>query len=223
MKIFYMVDLEFAKVHSSSIFLEDPHVAQNDLKFIVDDIVHSTSEPEAEEIHDSPTAIVAEEHDYQKEDETLSAQEEDDDDLYGDVEFLKEIDFTGISDDILINIEFDLDDEEFGPFPGIPTSCLNKVDEVASSATKTRDEGNVLKILLSTSKLMEVASSQGDVTSEIPSFVSSISTSAPIVLDSTQPQTSQFSMETSQSFASLEVPTVGSAPQVFSIVTTTTA
>ncbi|CAI9304503.1 unnamed protein product [Lactuca saligna] len=161
-----------------------------------EDIVHSTTEPEIEEVHVSPTAAVAEEHDYQKEDETLSAQEDDDDDLYGDVEFLKEIDFTGISDDIPTNIEFDLNDEYFGPFPGIPSSCLNKFDEVASSATKIREEGNVLKNFLSTSKPMEVASSQGDVTSDIPPFVSSISTSALIVPDSTQPQTSQSSMET---------------------------
>ncbi|CAI9271279.1 unnamed protein product [Lactuca saligna] len=87
-----------------------------------EDIFHSTSEPEIEEVNDSPSTIVAEEHDHHKEDETQSAQD-DDDDLYGDVEFLKEIDFTGISDDILTNIEFDLDDEEFGPFPGIPSSC----------------------------------------------------------------------------------------------------
>ncbi|CAI9282984.1 unnamed protein product [Lactuca saligna] len=176
-----------------------------------------------EEVHDSPSAAVAEEHDHQKENETLSAQEGDDDDRYDDIEFLKEIDFTGISDDIPTNIEFDLDDEEFGLFLGIPSSCPNKVNEVSSSATKTREEGNVLKIFLFTSKALEVASSQGEVTSEISPFVSSISTSAPIVSDSTQPQTSQSSMETSQSFASLEVPTVGSAPQVLSTITTTTA
>ncbi|CAI9292063.1 unnamed protein product [Lactuca saligna] len=128
-----------------------------------EDIFHSTSEPEIEEVHDSPSAAVAEEHDHQKEDETQSAQD-DDDDLYGDVEFLKEIDFTGISDDILTNIEFDLDDEEFGPFPGIPRGCTNKVNEVTSLATKTRVEGNTLKILLSTSKPLQVTSRQGDVT-----------------------------------------------------------
>ncbi|CAI9299628.1 unnamed protein product [Lactuca saligna] len=105
-----------------------------------EDIFRSTSEPEVEEVHDSPSAVVAEEHDHQKEDETHSAQD-DEDDLYGDVEFLKEIDFTGFSDDIPTNIEFDLDDEEFDPFPGI-RSCPNKIDEVASLATKTRDEGN---------------------------------------------------------------------------------
>ncbi|CAI9290633.1 unnamed protein product [Lactuca saligna] len=148
-----------------------------------EDIFHSTSALEIEEVHDSPPAVVAKEHDHQKEDETHSAQD-DDDDLYGDVEFLKEINFTGISDDIPTNIEFDLDDEEFGPFLGIPSSCPNKVDEVASLATKTRDEGNTLKILLFTSKPLEVTSSQGDMTSEIPPFVSSILTSAPIVPDS---------------------------------------
>ncbi|CAI9277640.1 unnamed protein product [Lactuca saligna] len=153
-----------------------------------EDIFHSTSESEIEEVHDSPSAIVAKEHDHHKEDETQSAQDNDDD-LYGDVEFLKEIDFTGISDDIPKNIEFDLDDEEFVPFPRIPSSRPNKVDEVASLANKTRDEGNNLKILLSTLKPLEVTSSQGDMTSEIPPSGSSISTSAPVIPDSTQPQT----------------------------------
>ncbi|CAI9262682.1 unnamed protein product [Lactuca saligna] len=127
-----------------------------------EDIVHSTYEPEFEEIHDSPTATVVEEHDHHKEDETKSSHEDDDDYLYGDVEFLKEIDFTGFSDDIPTNIELDLNDEEFGLHPGFPNSCLNKVNEVSSSATKTREEGNALKILLSTTKTMEVASSQGE-------------------------------------------------------------
>nr|KAJ0205637.1 hypothetical protein LSAT_V11C500230170 [Lactuca sativa] len=188
-----------------------------------EDNFHLAFEPEIEEVHDSPSAAVAEEHDHQKEDETLSAQEDDDDDRYDDIELLNEIDFTGINDDIPTNIEFDLDDEEFGPFPGIPNNCPNKVDEVASSATKTRDEGDILKILLSTSKPLEVTSSQGDVTSEIPPFVSSISTFAPIIPDSTHPQSSQSSMETSQSFTSLEVPTMGSDPQVLSTITVTTA
>ncbi|CAI9264020.1 unnamed protein product [Lactuca saligna] len=77
-----------------------------------EDIVHSTFEPEIEVVHDSPSAAVVEEHDHQKENETLSAQEgDDDDDRYNDVEFLKDIDFIGISDDIPTNIEFDLDDE----------------------------------------------------------------------------------------------------------------
>ncbi|CAI9260921.1 unnamed protein product [Lactuca saligna] len=121
-----------------------------------EDIFHSTSEPEVEEIHDSSTAFVADEHDFQKTNESKSAQEDDDADLYDDVEFLKEFDFTGISDNILTNIEFDHGDEDFGYFPGIPSSCVSKVDEVAASATKTRDEGNVLKILLSISKPLEV-------------------------------------------------------------------
>ncbi|CAI9271189.1 unnamed protein product [Lactuca saligna] len=122
-----------------------------------EDIFHSASEPKIEEVHDSPSAAMAEEHDHQKEDETLSTQEDDDDDRYDNIELLNEIDFTGMNDDISTNIEFDLDDEEFGPFPGIPSSCPNKVDEVASSATKTRDEGNILKILLSTSKPLEAS------------------------------------------------------------------
>ncbi|CAI9300114.1 unnamed protein product [Lactuca saligna] len=149
--------------------------------------------------------------------------EEDDEDLYEDVQFLNEIDFTRISDDILTNIELDLDDEEFGPLPGFARSCLNKVNEVASSATKTREQGNVLKSFLSTSKPMEVASSQGDVNSDIPPSISTISTSAPLVSESTQPQTSQSYLERSQSVTSLEVPIVSNAPQFFSIFTATTA
>ncbi|CAI9302500.1 unnamed protein product [Lactuca saligna] len=106
-----------------------------------EDIVHSTSKPEFEEIHDSPTATVVEEHDHHQEDETKSAHEDDDDDdLYGDVEFLKEIEFTRFSDDIPTDIELDLNDEEFGPLPGFPNSYLNKFNEVASSATMTREE-----------------------------------------------------------------------------------
>ncbi|CAI9261273.1 unnamed protein product [Lactuca saligna] len=187
-----------------------------------EDIVHSTSEPEFEEIHDSPAATVVEEHDYHMEDETISTHEDDDDDIYGDVEFLKETDFRGFSDDISTNIELALNDEEFGPLPGFLNICLNKVNEVASSATKAREEGNGLKIILSTYKPMEDASSQGDVMSEIPPSVSTISISAPIVPDSTQSHTSQSSMETSQLIASLEVPIVGNKHQVFSTVTATT-
>ena len=69
-----------------------------------EDIFHSPSEPEVEEIHDSPTACVADENDLQKANESKSSREDDDDDLYEDVEFLKEIDFTGINDDIPTNI-----------------------------------------------------------------------------------------------------------------------
>ncbi|CAI9283456.1 unnamed protein product [Lactuca saligna] len=113
-----------------------------------------------------------------------STHEDDDGDLYGDVEFLKEIDFTGFSDDVQTNTELDLNDEEFGPLPGFLNNYLNIVNEVASLATKTREEGNALKILLSMSNPMEDASSQGDVMSEIPTSVSTISTSAPIIPDS---------------------------------------
>ncbi|CAI9294034.1 unnamed protein product [Lactuca saligna] len=159
-----------------------------------EDIVFSTSEPEIKEEHDE--------------------------DIYGDIDFLKDIEFTRFSDDIPTNTELDLDDEEFGPLPGFASSCFNKVNEVASSATKTGEVGNVLKILLSTSKPMEVPSRQGDVNSEIPPSVSTISTSAPLVSESSQPQTSQSYLERIQSNTSLELPIV--APQVFSIVTTTT-
>ncbi|CAI9272871.1 unnamed protein product [Lactuca saligna] len=188
-----------------------------------EDIFHSPSELEVEKIHDSPTNCVADEHDLQKANEPKSSREDDDDDLYDDVEFLKEIDFTGINDDIPTNIEFDLGDEDFDPFLDIPNSGVNKVNELASLATKTRDEGNVLKILLSTSKPLEVAPSQGDVTSEIPPSVSLVSTSAPVISDSTKPHTSQTFMKTSQPLASLEVPAVRCAPQVLSTITTTSA
>ncbi|CAI9264320.1 unnamed protein product [Lactuca saligna] len=189
-----------------------------------EDIVFSSSEPEIEEVRDSPITAVAEEHDHllHKEDETQSVHEEDDEDLYGDVEFLKEIDFTGISDDIPTNTELDLDDEEFGPLPGFASGCFNKVNEVASSATKTGEGDNALKNFLSTSKPMEVPSRQGDVNLEIPPSVSTISTSAPLNSESSQLQTSQSSFERSQSNTSLEVPIVSSAHQVFSTVTTTT-
>ncbi|CAI9303199.1 unnamed protein product [Lactuca saligna] len=118
-----------------------------------EDFFHSHSEPEVEEIHDSPITCVADEHDPQKENESKSTQEDDDDDVYDDVEFLKEIDIRGINDDIPTNIEFDFGNENFDPFLEIPSSCVNKVNEVSSLATKNRDEGNVLKILLSTLKL----------------------------------------------------------------------
>ncbi|CAI9269313.1 unnamed protein product [Lactuca saligna] len=161
-----------------------------------EDVVFSTSKPEIEEVHISPTATVAKEHDH--------------------------IDFTGISDDIHTNIELDLDDEDFGHLPEFASSCFNKVNEVAPSATKTGEESNVLKILLSTSKPMEIPSSQGDVNSEIPPSVSTISNFAQLVSESSQPQTSQSSLERSQSNTSLEVPIVNSAPQVLSTVTATT-
>ncbi|CAI9271406.1 unnamed protein product [Lactuca saligna] len=65
-----------------------------------EDTHHSLSEPVVEEIHHSPTACVADEHDYQKANDSISSRGDDDDGLYEDVEFLKEIDFTGINDDI---------------------------------------------------------------------------------------------------------------------------
>ncbi|CAI9300246.1 unnamed protein product [Lactuca saligna] len=99
----------------------------------------------------------------------------------------------------------------------------NKVNEVASLATKTRDEGNSLKIMLSTSKPLEITRSQGDVTSEIPPSVSPVSTSTPVISMLPEPQTSQISIRTSQSLESLEVPSVKCAPQVISTITTTTA
>nr|KAJ0226544.1 hypothetical protein LSAT_V11C100003850 [Lactuca sativa] len=188
-----------------------------------EDTHHSPSEPEVEEIHHSPTACVADEHEYQKANDSKSSQGYDDDNLYDNVELLKEIDFTGINDNIPANIEFDLNDEDFDPFLGIPSSRANKVNEVVSLATKTRVEEDSLKILLSTSKPLEVTTSQGDVTSEIPPSVSLVSTSAPIISDLSEPHTSQTSLRTSQSLESLEIPAVKSAPQVTSTITATFA
>ncbi|CAI9282405.1 unnamed protein product [Lactuca saligna] len=155
-----------------------------------EDTHHSPFEPIMEEIHHSPTAYVADEHDYQKANDSISSRGDDDDDLYEDVDFLKEIDFTGINDDIPTNIEFDFGDEDFDPYLDIPSSRANKVNEVASLATKTRDEGNSLKNLLSSSKPLEITTSQGDVTSEMPPSVSPVSTSTPVISMLSEPQTS---------------------------------
>ncbi|CAI9284728.1 unnamed protein product [Lactuca saligna] len=142
------------------IFKEDvrEESAEQSMPMENEDISLSPSKPELEEIHHSRTTYVADEHDNQKANDSKSSREDDDDDLYEDVEFLKEIDFTGINDDIPTNIEFDFGDEDFDHFLDIPSSHVNKVDEVAFLATKTRDEGNVLKILLSTSKPLDITS-----------------------------------------------------------------
>ncbi|CAI9285362.1 unnamed protein product [Lactuca saligna] len=186
-----------------------------------EDIHHSPSEPEVEEIHDSPRACVADEHDYQKTIYSKYSRGDDDDDIYDGIQFLNEFDFTGINNDIPTNIEFDLNDEDFDPFLGITSSHANKVNEVVSLSTKTRAEEDSLKILFSTSKPLEVTTSQGDVTSEIPPSVSFVSTSAPIISDLSEPHTSQTSLRRRQSLESLEIPAVKSAPQVTSTITAT--
>ncbi|KAL7597552.1 hypothetical protein Lser_V15G22580 [Lactuca serriola] len=207
------------------IFKEDDREESEDQSVPIEneDIHHSPSEPEVEDIHHSPTACVADEHDYQKANDSKSSRGDDDDNLYDDEEFLKEIDFTGFNDDIPTNIEFDLGDEDFDCLLNIPSSRANKVNEVASLATKTRDEGNFLKILLSTSKPLEVSTSQGDVRSEIPPSVSLVSTSVPIISDFSEPQISQTSIRTSQFLESLVIPAVKSVPQVTSTITATSA
>ncbi|CAI9302472.1 unnamed protein product [Lactuca saligna] len=187
-----------------------------------EDVVISTSEPQIEEVHVSPIVVVAGDQLHRVEDETQSVHQEDDEDLNDDVEFLKEIDFTGINDDIPTNIELDLDNDEFGPFSGLDSECFRKVNEVASSATKAGEDSNVLKILLSSSKPLEISSTQGHVNSEIPPSVSIVSTSAPLVPESSQPQTSHSSLERSKSNTNLEVLIVSHAPQDFSSITTTT-
>ncbi|CAI9300213.1 unnamed protein product [Lactuca saligna] len=182
-----------------AIFKEDvrEESAEQSMPMENEDISLSPSGPKVEEIHHSPTAYVADEHDNQKANDSKASREDDDDDLYEDVKFLKEIDFIGINDDIPTNIEFDFGDEDFVPFLDIPSNRVNKVNEVASLPTKTRDEGNVLKILLSTSKPLEVTTSQGDVTSEILPSVSLVSTSSPIISVLSEPWTSQTSIRTS--------------------------
>ncbi|CAI9283945.1 unnamed protein product [Lactuca saligna] len=98
---------------------------------------------------------LAEEHSRLHNVEVGTQFEEGDENLNEDVDFLKEIDFTGISDDLPSNIELDLDDEEFGPLPGFDNSCFRKFNEVAPLATKTGEEINALKIFLSASKPLE--------------------------------------------------------------------
>ncbi|CAI9299703.1 unnamed protein product [Lactuca saligna] len=178
------------------IFAEDSDQSDSDNQsnpIETEDVVISTSEVEIEEVHVSPIAIVPDEHDhlYNVEVETQSIHEEGDEDLNEDVDFLKEIDFTRISDDIPTNIELDLDDDELGPLPGFNNSCFRKVNEVATLATKTGEDSIVLKIFLSSSKPLEVYSGQRD-----------------------------SSLERSQSNTSLGVPTVSHEPQVLSTVTT---
>ncbi|CAI9281783.1 unnamed protein product [Lactuca saligna] len=142
----------------------------------------------------STGVTLAVDHDplHRVEDETQSVNEEDDEDLNDDVGFLKEIDFTGISDDFPTNVELELDDDEFSPFAGHDSDCFKKI-----------------------------SSGQRDVNSEIPPSVSTVFTSSPLVVESSQPQTSQSSLERSQSNTSMEVPIVSHAPQVFSTFTTT--
>ncbi|CAI9290730.1 unnamed protein product [Lactuca saligna] len=96
-----------------------------------EDISLFPSEPEVEEIHHSPAACVADEHDYKKANDSKSSRGDDDDDLYEDVEFLKEIDFIGINDDIPTNIEFDFGDKDFDPFIDIPSSRVNKTSQTS--------------------------------------------------------------------------------------------
>ncbi|CAI9268291.1 unnamed protein product [Lactuca saligna] len=168
--------------------------------------------------------MVTEEHDrlHNVEVETQSIHGESHEGFNEDVDFLKEIDFTRISDDSPTNIELDLDDDEYGPFLGFDSDRFRKVNEVASSATKTGEDNNVLNIFLSSCKPLEISSSQRHVNSKIPPSISAISTFAPFVVESSQLQASQSSLERSQSNTSLEVPIVSHAPQVISTVITTT-
>ncbi|XP_023755136.2 uncharacterized serine-rich protein C215.13-like [Lactuca sativa] len=154
--------------------------------------------------------------------EAQFVHEEGDEDLHEDVDFLKEIDFTRISDDLPSSIELNLDDDDFGPFPGFDSRCFKKVNEVAQPATKTGEDVNALKIFLSSSKPMEVSSSQRDVISEIPPSDSTVSTYAPPLSESTQTQTSQSPSKRSRSDSRLGVPSISQAPPILSTSTTTT-
>ncbi|CAI9259227.1 unnamed protein product [Lactuca saligna] len=171
-----------------------------------DDVVISTSEPEIKEVRDSPITIVAGEHSRLHNVEVETQFEEGNEDLHEDVDFLKEIDFTGTSDYLPSSIELNHDDDELGPFSGFDSRCFKKVNEVAQPATKTGEEVNALKIFLSSSKHMAVSSGQRDLISEISPSDSTVSTSAPFLSESTQQQTSQSPLKGSQSDSRLGVP-----------------
>ncbi|CAI9262297.1 unnamed protein product [Lactuca saligna] len=154
--------------------------------------------------------------------EAQFVHEEGDEDLHEDVDFLKDIEFTWISDDLPSSIELNLDDDDFGPFPGFDNRCFKKVNEVAQPATKTGEDVNALKNFLSSSKPMEGSSSQRDVISEIPPYDSTVSTSPPPLSESTQTQTSQSPSKRSRSDSRLGVPSISQAPPILSTSTTTT-
>ncbi|CAI9285793.1 unnamed protein product [Lactuca saligna] len=148
-----------------------------------EDVVISISEPENKEVDVSPAAAVAEEHDHLHDIDVEGNfdREAGDEDFSGDDDFPKELDFTGISDDIPSSIELNLDDDEFGPLPGFDSRCFKKVNEVSQLATETGEDVSALKILLSASKPMEVSSGPTDVVSEIPpSGVSTVSQVPPV-------------------------------------------
>ncbi|CAI9282548.1 unnamed protein product [Lactuca saligna] len=112
--------------------------------------------------------------------------EQGDEDLNEDDDFLKDLDFTGINnDDIPSNFDLDLDDDEFGPLPGFDDRHFRKVNEVAQPATKTGDDVNALKILFSSSKPMEYSSRLRDVVSGIPPLDTNVSTSIPSLSEPT--------------------------------------
>ncbi|CAI9263468.1 unnamed protein product [Lactuca saligna] len=230
-----MGELEFSKVHNSTIFLENPLAAHNNLKFIVDSLkkcclVHAlTTSPVIYQnlIKDFWRSAIVMEDD--KEEKYLEANIQGkkilisesvireslqindrakysmEIDLYQTQEVLDHMGYegsfppTGISDDLPSSIELNLDDDELGPFPGFDSRCFENVNEVAQPTTKTGEEVNALKILLSSSKSMEVSSGQIDVISKIPPSDSTVSTSAPLLSESTQQQTSQSSLKGSRS------------------------
>ncbi|CAI9277237.1 unnamed protein product [Lactuca saligna] len=152
------------------IFVDDSDQSESDNLFNpaeTEDVVISISEPENEEVHGG------------------------DEDFSGDDDFLIELGFSGINDDIPSSIELNLDDDDdFGPLPGFDSRCFKRVNEVAQPATESGEDVSALKIFLSSSKPMEVSSSPRDVVSEIPPSESNVSTSAPLLSESTHPQTS---------------------------------
>ncbi|CAI9279820.1 unnamed protein product [Lactuca saligna] len=108
-----------------------------------EDVVISILEPENEEVHVSPAATVAKEHDRLHDVDVKKKidREGGDEAFNGDDSCLKDFDFTGIiSDDISSGLDLNLDDDDdFGPLSGFVNRHFKRVDEVAQAATKTGD------------------------------------------------------------------------------------
>ncbi|CAI9271259.1 unnamed protein product [Lactuca saligna] len=167
---------------------------------------------------DLEVANVADEHDQLHNVETKEQldQEGGDEDFNEDDDFLKDLDFTGINNDnIPSNLDLNLDDDDFGPLSGFDDRHFKKFNEVVQLATKTGDDVNALKILLSSSKPMEDSSRLRHVVSRIPPLDTNVSTSVPFLSEPTQPQTS-FPSPRQGVFIQSQ------APPVSSFVTTTT-
>ncbi|CAI9263135.1 unnamed protein product [Lactuca saligna] len=165
--------------------------------------------------HDFPVVIVVEEHNQLHIVDVKGHIDQGDEDLNADDDFLKDLDFTCINnDDIPSCLDLNLDDDDFGLLSGLDDCHLKKVNEFFQPATKTGDDVNALKIMLSSSKPMEDSSRIRDVVSWIPPLDTNFSTSVPFLSEMTQPQTSLPSPRQGVFIQS-------QAPPVSSIVTTT--